>query len=43
VPAGDVDYDLCPRRTVLDKMLVDAAAEAGAEVRESFAVSDVIV
>jgi len=43
VPAGDLDYDLCPRRTVLDKMLVDAAAEAGAEVRESFAVSEVVV
>ncbi|MEQ1573944.1 MAG: hypothetical protein ABL993_06825 [Vicinamibacterales bacterium] len=27
----------CPRRTVLDKLLVDAAAEAGAEVREGFA------
>jgi flavin-dependent dehydrogenase len=43
VPAGDIDFDLCPRRTVLDKMLVDAAAEAGAEVRESFAVSSLIV
>ncbi|MGH2881855.1 MAG: NAD(P)/FAD-dependent oxidoreductase [Solirubrobacteraceae bacterium] len=31
-----------PRRTVLDKLLVDAAAEAGAEVREGFTVSDVI-
>jgi 2-polyprenyl-6-methoxyphenol hydroxylase-like FAD-dependent oxidoreductase len=28
----------CPRRTVLDKLLVDAAIEAGAEVREGFAV-----
>jgi 2-polyprenyl-6-methoxyphenol hydroxylase-like FAD-dependent oxidoreductase len=26
----------CPRRTVLDKLLRDAAAEAGAEVREGF-------
>ena len=42
VPAGDTDYDLCPRRTVLDKMLVDAAAEAGAEVREAFAVTDLL-
>ncbi|HEX6404688.1 MAG TPA: FAD-dependent oxidoreductase [Pseudonocardiaceae bacterium] len=32
-----------PRRTVLDQLLVDAAAEAGAEVREGFTVSDVIV
>jgi 2-polyprenyl-6-methoxyphenol hydroxylase-like FAD-dependent oxidoreductase len=28
----------CPRRTILDKLLVDAAAEAGAEVREGFTV-----
>jgi 2-polyprenyl-6-methoxyphenol hydroxylase-like FAD-dependent oxidoreductase len=28
----------CPRRTVLDKLLVDAAAEAGADVREAFTV-----
>ena len=27
---------LCPRRTVLDKMLVDAAVGAGAELREGF-------
>lgn len=32
-----------PRRTVLDKLLVDAAAEAGAEVREGFTVDDVVV
>jgi 2-polyprenyl-6-methoxyphenol hydroxylase-like FAD-dependent oxidoreductase len=32
-----------PRRTVLDKILVDAAAAAGAEVREGFTVEDVIV
>jgi flavin-dependent dehydrogenase len=30
-----------PRRTVLDKILVDAAAAAGAEVREGFAVTEV--
>ena len=28
----------CPRRTVLDKLLVDAAVEAGAELRERFTV-----
>jgi 2-polyprenyl-6-methoxyphenol hydroxylase-like FAD-dependent oxidoreductase len=33
----------CPRRTVLDKLLLDAAAEAGAEVREGFGVDDVLV
>jgi flavin-dependent dehydrogenase len=32
-----------PRRTVLDKILVDAAAEAGAEVRERFTVDEVVV
>jgi flavin-dependent dehydrogenase len=31
-----------PRRTALDKLLVDAASEAGAEVRESFTVSDLV-
>jgi flavin-dependent dehydrogenase len=30
-----------PRRTVLDKLLLDAAAEAGAEVRTGFTVEDV--
>ena len=30
----------CPRRTVLDKLLVDAAAEAGVEVREGFVVEE---
>src|SRR5262245_40769360 len=29
---------LCPRRTVLDKLLVDAAVAAGAELREAFTV-----
>ena len=31
-----------PRRTVLDKLLVDAAASAGAEVREGFTVQEVL-
>jgi 2-polyprenyl-6-methoxyphenol hydroxylase-like FAD-dependent oxidoreductase len=31
-----------PRRTVLDKLLLDAAAEAGAEVREGFTVEDLV-
>jgi 2-polyprenyl-6-methoxyphenol hydroxylase-like FAD-dependent oxidoreductase len=33
----------CPRRTVLDKLLVDAASEAGAEVREGFTVEEVLI
>jgi 2-polyprenyl-6-methoxyphenol hydroxylase-like FAD-dependent oxidoreductase len=32
-----------PRRTVLDALLVDAAAEAGAEVRQAFSVDEVLV
>ena len=39
---GDVCYAYGPRRTVLDKLLVDAAAEAGAEVREGFVVEEVV-
>ena len=37
-PAGTIAEAYCPRRTVLDKLLVDAAVEAGAELREHFAV-----
>jgi flavin-dependent dehydrogenase len=40
-PSG-VDVAYSPRRVKLDKMLLDAAAEAGAEVRESTAVQDLI-
>ena len=32
-----------PRRTVLDKILVDAARDAGAEVREGFTVEEVVI
>ena len=39
--AAPVAY--CPRRTVLDKLLVDAASEAGAEVREGFTVQEILV
>lgn len=40
MPATDgVSQMIAPRRTVLDKMLIDAAAEAGAEVREAFSVT----
>jgi 2-polyprenyl-6-methoxyphenol hydroxylase-like FAD-dependent oxidoreductase len=39
--AAPVAY--CPRRTVLDKLLVDAASAAGAEVREEFAVQEIVV
>src|SRR4051812_10038685 len=32
-----------PRRTILDKILVDAAGRAGAEIREGFTVEDVLI
>lgn len=41
-PAGDVAEAYCPRRTVLDKLLVEAAVEAGAELRERFTVEDLV-
>jgi 2-polyprenyl-6-methoxyphenol hydroxylase-like FAD-dependent oxidoreductase len=39
----DFPVGYCPRRTMLDKLLLDAAAEAGAEVREGFTVDEVLV
>ena len=41
IPEAPAAY--CPRRTVLDKLLVDAAAEAGVEVREGFGVEELVV
>ena len=38
----DAAVSYCPRRTVLDKILVDGAAAAGAEMREGFSVEDVV-
>src|SRR5262245_33946040 len=40
---SDSPVAYCPRRTVLDKLLVDAAAEAGAEIREGFSVDEILV
>jgi flavin-dependent dehydrogenase len=40
---GDAPVAYGPRRTVLDKLLVDAAADAGAEVREGFTVNEVVM
>ena len=44
-PPGTADSPVSygPRRTVLDQLLVDAAREAGAEVREGFSVAEIIV
>jgi 2-polyprenyl-6-methoxyphenol hydroxylase-like FAD-dependent oxidoreductase len=41
-PIDGIARAYCPRRTVLDKLLVDAAVEAGAELREGFAVDEVL-
>jgi 2-polyprenyl-6-methoxyphenol hydroxylase-like FAD-dependent oxidoreductase len=38
----DAPVAYCPRRTVLDEILVDGAAEAGAEVREGFRVDEIL-
>jgi flavin-dependent dehydrogenase len=42
-PAIDgVAAGYCPRRIILDKILVDAAVEAGAELREAFTVQELL-
>jgi 2-polyprenyl-6-methoxyphenol hydroxylase-like FAD-dependent oxidoreductase len=41
--ANDGMGGFCPRRTVLDKLLVDAAADNGVEVRESFTVDELLM
>ncbi|MEV0715113.1 NAD(P)/FAD-dependent oxidoreductase [Asanoa sp. NPDC050611] len=40
---ADSPYAYAPRRPLLDKILVDAAAAAGAEVREGFTVDEVLL
>jgi flavin-dependent dehydrogenase len=42
-PIDGIDAVYCPRRTVLDTILVDAAREAGVELIEGFTVRDLIV
>lgn len=39
-PFDGITATYCPRRTLLDKLLVDAAVESGAELREGFAVQE---
>src|SRR5688572_30397557 len=43
LPSDGVTDVYAPRRTVLDKILVDAAVEAGAELREGFSVDEVLI
>ena len=40
--AGGVAETYCPRRTVLDAMLAEAAAQAGAELIDGFVVADLL-
>ena len=42
-PSDGIDEAYCPRRPVLDTILVHAAADAGVEVRQGFSVEDVLV
>lgn len=41
-PIDGVTEGYCIRRYVVDKILVDAAAEAGAEIREGFTVTELV-
>jgi flavin-dependent dehydrogenase len=41
-PMDGVAEHYCPRRTVLDKILVDAAVEAGVQLREGFRVEGLL-
>jgi 2-polyprenyl-6-methoxyphenol hydroxylase-like FAD-dependent oxidoreductase len=41
-PIDGIAHGYCPRRTVLDKLLADAAAESGAELREEFVVDEIL-
>jgi flavin-dependent dehydrogenase len=43
LPFDDIHATCCPRRTLLDKLLVDAAVEAGAELREEFQIQELCV
>ncbi|HET7654096.1 MAG TPA: NAD(P)/FAD-dependent oxidoreductase [Acidimicrobiales bacterium] len=42
-PLPHPSFAIAPRRTVLDKLLVDTAADAGADVREGVTLEDVVV
>jgi 2-polyprenyl-6-methoxyphenol hydroxylase-like FAD-dependent oxidoreductase len=42
-PIDGVARAYCPRRTVLDQLLLDAAVQAGVEVREGFTVDELLI
>jgi 2-polyprenyl-6-methoxyphenol hydroxylase-like FAD-dependent oxidoreductase len=41
-PIDGIAHGFGPRRTILDKLLADAAVEAGAELREGFTVDEIL-
>jgi 2-polyprenyl-6-methoxyphenol hydroxylase-like FAD-dependent oxidoreductase len=41
-PIDGIGHGYCPRRTVLDQLLVEAAVQAGAELREGFVVDELL-
>jgi len=41
-PIGNIDSTVCIRRTLLDGLLADAAAEAGADLRNGFTVKELV-
>src|SRR5262245_59135649 len=42
IAEGGVPFGIAPRRAVLDRILVDAAVAAGAELRDGFTVDDLL-
>jgi flavin-dependent dehydrogenase len=42
-PVDGIAHGYCPRRTVLDELLVEAAVAAGAELREGFVVDELLI
>ena len=43
LPLEGINAVVAPRRTVLDKILMDAAVKAGADLREDFLVEELLV
>jgi len=42
LPEGVSPDTICPRRIILDQILIDAAVEAGAELRQAFSVRELL-
>ena len=42
-PEGGVDHLIAPRRTVLDRVLVDAARTSGAEIRHGVSLQELVI